>query len=112
MPSRLTVVLSTLFISMLLITGLSIRWALSEAAVATQLQTQVDGLTDEVRVLDARLRAVPAEIERQRELRKPVEKALNANPDWRDTPVPDAVADGLCSRIRCAPVHPVPTPNR
>lgn len=111
MPSRLTLVLSTLFISMLLITGLSIRWALSEAAAATQLQTQVDGLTQEVQVLDARLRALPAELQRQRDKRKEAGHALDQNPDWRDTAVPDAVADGLCKRLHCAPVRAVPTPG-
>lgn len=112
MPSRLTLNLGAMVLSLLIVTGLSIRWALVEARTAEILRGEITDLQTEVRVLDERLRALPGELERQRELRKPVEKALNENPDWRDAVVPDAIADGLCARLRCAPVHPVPTPHR
>lgn len=111
MPSRLTIVLSVLLISLLLALAGALRWGLSESREAARLQGEVELLTAEVDVLDGRLRALPGELQRQRDARKGAEHALDQTPAWRDTAVPDAVTDGLCQRIRCAPVHPVPTPN-
>jgi Tfp pilus assembly protein PilN len=101
MPSRLTVTLVGVVLALVLALALCTRWALQEARTATLLQGEVDALTTEVRVLDERLRAVPAELERQRKARRTADAALNEAHDWRATPVPVPVADGLCSRIRC-----------
>lgn len=112
MPSRLTIVLSVLLVSLLCTLGLTLRWGVSQYAAATQLREDVKALTTERDVLDARLRALPAELQRQRDARKGAEHALNEDPTWRDSAVPKPVADGLCARLRCASVHPVPTSNR
>jgi hypothetical protein len=112
MPSRLAMILSALLISLLLALGGALKWGLSQSRAATLAQGRVDALTIEVNVLDERLRALPAELQRQRTARAPAEKALDEVPDWRDSAVPKPVADGLCARLRCAPVHPVPTPHR
>lgn len=110
MPSRLTLILGALVLALLASLYGAVRWGFSEAHKADQLQTEVSALAQEVKVLDDRLRAVPAELERQRKVRKEATSALDKNPEWRDAAVPAAVADGLCARIRCAQVHPVPTP--
>lgn len=112
MPSRLTLALGALCLGLILALYGSTRWGFSQAAAAAQLRAEVSALEAEVSVLDGRLRGVQAELNRQREKRKGAEHALEQNPEWRDAAVPDAVADGLCSRIRCSPAHPVPTPAR
>jgi hypothetical protein len=111
-PSRLTLALGALVLCLSGALYGTVRWGLSEAAAATQLQTRVHALSTEVIVLDARLRGVQPELQRQRDERKEAGVALDQNPDWRTTAVPGAITDGLCRRLRCAPVHPVPTPNR
>jgi len=101
MPSRLTVTLAGAVLLLLAALYGTARWGQEQAATASSLQDEVDALTVEVRVLDERLRAVPAELERQRKARRTADAALTEAHDWRATPVPVPVTDGLCSRIRC-----------
>lgn len=111
MPSRLTLALAGAVLVLLAALYGTARWGFSQAAEADELARLNQGLTQEVQVLDERLRALPAELQRQRTKRKEAELALDQNPEWRVSAVPDAVADGLCARLRCAQVHPVPTPD-
>lgn len=101
MPSRLTLALALVC---LVLAGLlygSLRWGAQEAAAATQLQGKVTELEATQERLEQRLRGLQGELQRQRTARAPTEKALEQNPDWRDTAVPGAVSDGLCQRLKC-----------
>lgn len=74
------------------------RWQHAEAeAVRQDLATAQKANA----ALSARLKAVPTELARQKEKRRDAEAAIQANPDWAAEPVPDAIADGLCKRLRC-----------
>lgn len=40
-----------------------------------------------------------------------LKEALDANPVWRDTPMPVPIYDSLCRTLKCSPASPVPTPG-
>lgn len=49
-------------------------------------------------------------VKRNAELRISLDAALDANRDWADVRIPDAVRDSLCARARCVPVQPLSAP--
>lgn len=74
------------------------RWQHAEAEAVRQA---LDSANRANTALRERLVAIPAEVLRQKEVRRDAEAAIQANPDWAAEPVPDAVSDGLCKRLRC-----------
>lgn len=40
-----------------------------------------------------------------------LKEALDANPVWRDTPVPEPIRDSLCDTLKCVPARRVPAPG-
>jgi len=74
------------------------RWQHSEAEA---VRKALESATAANKALRERLVAIPDEILRQKEARRDADQAIEANPDWAAEPVPDAVSDGLCKRLRC-----------
>jgi Tfp pilus assembly protein PilN len=74
------------------------RWQHAEAEAVRQALDSANAANTALR---DRLAGIPTEILRQKEARRDADKAIEANPNWAAEPVPDAVADGLCARLRC-----------
>lgn len=74
------------------------RWQHAEAEAVRQA---LDAANAANTALRERLVSIPDEILRQKEARRDADQAIEANPDWAAEPVPDAVSDGLCKRLRC-----------
>ena len=74
------------------------RWQHAEAEAVRQALATAEKAN---KALTARLKALPAELASQKEKRHAAESAIQANPDWAAEPVPGAVSDGLCKRLRC-----------
>ena len=74
------------------------RWQHAEAQA---LRTYAEQLETSNKALRGRLTGIQPELQRQKEARRAAEQAIKSNPDWAAEPVPDAVSDGLCKRLRC-----------
>lgn len=73
----------------------------------TLTRTQLDEQTATVASLRASHAKTAASIvvlqRTSAETSRVVRAALDTQPEFRDTPVPRSVADGLCGRLHCAP---------
>lgn len=74
------------------------RWQHAEAEAVRQA---LDAANAANTALRDRLVGIPKEVLRQKEARRDADEAIQANPDWAAEPVPGAVSDGLCKRLRC-----------
>lgn len=74
------------------------RWQHAEAEAVRQA---LDAANAANTALRDRLVSIPKEVLRQKEARREADAAIEANPDWAAEPVPGAVSDGLCKRLRC-----------
>lgn len=78
------------------------------------LEAQRDALNDELAKVNTQLDRARKGAQRAareaQEARQELNDALKANPTWSAEPVPAAVADSLCKRIRCAKPGAVPAP--
>lgn len=78
---------------------LKARAELSE--VRSTVSTQADQI-DALRAAQARTAASLAKLATKSQSSKAeVTRALAQEPEYRDTPVPPSVADGLCKRLKC-----------
>lgn len=86
-------------IVVLVLGGLKLwSWAGEERARADGVQAELIKL----RTKHAALQANIAVLEQKRAVsRKDLSDALEKNKAWADGPVPDAVSDSLCKRLRC-----------
>lgn len=73
-------------------------WQRSEAQAA---RTYAEQLESSSAALRGRLTGIQPELQRQKEVRREADQAIQSNPDWATEPVPAAVSDGLCKRLRC-----------
>lgn len=74
------------------------RWAGAEHTRANDATLELNKLRSKHRTLQANIQV----LEQKRETsRKDLSDALQKNKTWADGPVPDAVADSLCKRLRC-----------
>lgn len=75
------------------------HWAGEERARADGVQAELIKLRDKHKALQADI----TKLEQKRETsRKDLMDALEKNKDWADGPVPTAVVDSLCKRLRCS----------
>lgn len=71
------------------------------AAEAT-IGSQADQI-EQLRASQARTAASLAALaKKSQQTRVEVQRALDETPEYRDAPVPPAVVDGLCKRLKCA----------
>lgn len=74
------------------------RWAGAEHKRANDAEQDLKTLRIKHRTV---LRDVQALEQKRETSRKDLKDALEKNKTWADSPVPDAVADSLCKRLRC-----------
>lgn len=93
----------------------SLLWGRWQAAEATRYEALAQRLETDLTALQGRLeasqRAAAAAQRRATTAESTIRGALNANPDWRDAPVPPAIRDRLCEYASCAPVRASEVPH-
>lgn len=81
---------------------------------AVAAEGQADALAGQLEAATARTKAIQKAVQtveaQRNEAQQKLRKALDGNKEWADSPAPAAVSDELCKRLKCAGVHPVPTP--
>lgn len=93
----------------------SLLWGRWQAAEATRYEALAQRLETDLSALQGRLeaaqRATTAAGQRATTAEITIRGALNANPDWRNAPVPADIRNRLCEFTSCAPVRASEVPS-